>query len=66
MDSDQVPWISPELLAHLDRYFPDRAPEPLALIQTIRHNAGQVSVVRHLKYLAKRQVERALLGEESE
>ena len=65
MASEKAPWVPPELIAHLDKHFPDRASEMLESGKFIRHRAGQVSVVRYLKTLAKNQVERALLGEET-
>jgi hypothetical protein len=44
-----VPPIPQALLAHLELVFPDRSPVVGEDIKTIRHKAGQVSVVRYLR-----------------
>jgi hypothetical protein len=50
MDNFKFPPVSKELLAELERRFPDRLPdfvqEPL---DNIRHKQGQVSVIRFLR-----------------
>ena len=56
MDNLKFPPVSKELLAELERRFPDRLPdfaqEPLDII---RHKQGQVSVIRFLRTQFEKQ-----------
>lgn len=43
------PPIPADLLAHLDKTFPERTPELDWTLDRIRHEGGQRAVVRHLR-----------------
>lgn len=50
MDNFKFPPVSKELLAELERRFPDRLPDsPQEMLDQIRHKQGQVSVIRFLR-----------------
>lgn len=50
MDNLKFPPVSNEVLAELERRFPDRLPEaPSEPIDIIRYKQGQISVIRFLR-----------------
>ena len=57
-----VPTIPKTLLDYLQRAFPDVAPSQGDAKKTIRHKAGQVSVVRHLAEHFRQQNENILVS----
>lgn len=44
-----LPEVPTDLLVALEAIFPDRAPSVYESMDTVRHKAGQVSVVRFLR-----------------
>ena len=50
MDNLKFPNIPKELLEVLEKWYPDRSPELTDSVDSIRHQAGQVSVVRLLRH----------------
>lgn len=58
----KIPYVSEELVEHLERIFPDRCPSLTDSDREVWASYGRASVVRHLKALLKDQEKRALLG----
>lgn len=56
------PFIDDKLIEFLERYYPDRSPEPDDTDRTIWMNRGAVGVVRHLRRIHTEQREN-MLGE---
>lgn len=54
------PYISDELLAYLTRMFPDRCPQPGTPTDKVWFQAGQASVVTHLRIARERSVDHQL------
>jgi hypothetical protein len=59
-EKEKTPFISPELVRFLEATYPDRLPDPDESLDSIRHRAGQVSVVRFLKTLHEDQHEQSV------
>lgn len=59
-EKEKTPYISPELIRFLEATYPDRLPDPTESLDSIRHRAGQVSVIRFLKSLHEDQHEQEL------
>lgn len=57
-----IPVITPDLITYLSTIYPDRSPNPGDTLDLIRFASGQVSVVRHLKYLMDEQSKNILKG----
>jgi len=51
------PYIDPDIIEYLEQMYPDKAPDLSMDEKLIWFNAGQVSVVRHLKEQFKLQEE---------
>lgn len=60
MINNKFPYVSKELLEHLEKAFPDRMPETEDGLESIRFKQGQVSVVRHLRYQFNNQTKKVL------
>jgi hypothetical protein len=54
-DRERIPEVSDELVAYLDRLFPERTPSIDTAGRRIWMDAGNREVVRHLQTVNKRQ-----------
>lgn len=59
-DATVVPIVQTDLLDYLKRMYRDESPSRTDTIDDIRHKAGQVSVVRHLAEIHRKQNENIL------
>lgn len=57
MATPKEPQVTPELIRWLEQHFSDKLPESYPGEAEIAHRIGQVSVIRHLKHLHKKQTE---------
>lgn len=55
-----TPGVTPELVAHLEHLYPDRAPDPGTSVEDIWIAVGAVSVVRKLRSVLNQQIEKEL------
>lgn len=60
MTKEKAPAVSRELLEHLTRHYPDRAPDPKDSNRTVWMKAGQAELIRHLRKLHEDQSKNAL------
>lgn len=57
---EKKPYIDPTLIAWLERYYPDRSPEPTWSKREIWIRRGGVDVIRLLKRLHEEQEDKLL------
>lgn len=50
MENNKLPNVPKELLEALEKRFPDRLPENMETLDSIRFRSGQVSVIRMLRH----------------
>lgn len=61
---NDLPFISDELLEYLSKMFPDRCPTVGTPLDEVWYQAGQASVVRHLR-IQRDQIHEAMLDGKS-
>lgn len=60
--NNKLPYVTLDLITHLDKFYKDCSPDLSTDIDKIRYNSGQVSVIRYLKKLYNDQQHNMLTG----